>query len=520
MSLSKLWLVALLMMLAPGVLAAPPKTGLVGEPATLAERLERFSLSIHGNVRVRASALSNFDLDRGLTPSGLALFPLPISDPTRQTLTHADMRARLDLSIEEPEGSGAFVRLSLLDGLSLGSVPAGAATEASRQLSPSDALEVIHAYARVVTPIGLILAGRTPSHFGLGIASNGGDSEDADHSDSADRVLFATPLLDHVFTLAYDFGSGPSTLSGSSGRLDADPSDDTRTVTIAAVKLRSDRSRERRARAGKATWDYGLALSHRFQDRAYPVSEASGGAPVRSQVIERGYRAYAGDAWIRFTRRRLRVEAEAVVAGATFAQASLIPGVLLRDPVTALQAGAALETEFDLDPVRLGLDVGFASGDSAPGFGARVELTTLPARPGDLDGGQVGPPDDLSADNFRFHPEYRIDRILFREIIGRITDAAYLRPRVSVRILEVGNGTLSASLSGVLSMALFGSSTPSGESPLGVELDPTISWINRDGFRLTFEHAVLFPLAGLDNPAEALTARPAQLFRGRLIYAF
>ncbi len=111
-----------------------------------------------------------------------------------------------------------------------------------------------------------------------------------------------------------------------------------------------------------------------------------------------------------------------------------MPGVLLRDRVTSTQFGAVIETEF-LDPnglVTFGLDAGLASGDSAPGFGSYPRLGQSYGRPGDIDAPQANVPYDNTIDNFRFHPDYRIDQILFREIIGTITDAAiYLRPHAA-----------------------------------------------------------------------------------------
>ena len=46
------------------------------------------------------------------------------------------------------------------------------------------------------------------------------------------------------------------------------------------------------------------------------------------------------------------------------------------------------------------------------------------------------PPRDRTVDNFRFHPDYRIDRILFREIIGTVTDAVYLRPHARATLAK------------------------------------------------------------------------------------
>ena len=83
-----------------------------------------FSVELHGYMRTRGEVLSNLDLDRGLTPSGEALFAVPLDDPNAQNLTHADMRLCSDVSIYAPGGGVAVhVRLDLLDNLTLGSTP-------------------------------------------------------------------------------------------------------------------------------------------------------------------------------------------------------------------------------------------------------------------------------------------------------------------------------------------------------------------------------------------------------------
>jgi len=236
----------------------------------------------------------------------------------------------------------------------------------------------------------------------------------------------------------------------------------------------------------------------------------------------RGYNAGAFDGWLRVTAPKAHVEAEGAVLLASVDQPSLIPGVLLRAPVKALQVGVALESEFGApeDTVTGGVDAGYASGNDSPGFGVNYPLTAPPAKPGDLDGGQLAPPGQMQIDNFRFHPDYRIDRILFREIIGAVTDAVYVRPHIRWNIVRLGKSDLSASLAGIASFAPYAISTPGQKSPLGVELDPTLAYGARDGFGAALEHAVLFPLAGLDNPQLGLRAHPAQLIRLRLTYSF
>ncbi len=164
---------------------------------------------------------------------------------------------------------------------------------------------------------------------------------------------------------------------------------------------------------------------------------------------------------------------------------------------------------------------GYASGDPSPGFGAQLGARNggpnAPAPvPGDIDGPQASAPFDTRVDNFRFHPDYRIDRILFREILGTVTDTIYLRPHGRIRLAEVGPGRLDLSLAVIASFAAQASSTPSGARPLGIELDPTLAYTTTNGFVAAIEYAAFFPFAAFDNPSAGLDAKPAQLLRFRL----
>jgi uncharacterized protein (TIGR04551 family) len=237
-----------------------------------------------------------------------------------------------------------------------------------------------------------------------------------------------------------------------------------------------------------------------------------------SQSIYRGFSAFAGSAWGRLTLPFGRVEIEAALLGAHIEQATLVPGALVRDPIDSLAWGAALESDFHPfgDAVRLGFDAGIASGDPAPGFGAFPKANAPAPAPGDLDGAQALPGRDNRVDNFRFHPSYRVDRILFREIVGTVTDAIYLRPHVAGTLWRHPKGALTVGVAGIVSFAMEANSAPGGESPLGVELDPTLAYASDDGFHASLEYAVLFPLDGLSNPVLGLAPQPAQLLRLRL----
>ncbi|MEM9862157.1 MAG: TIGR04551 family protein [Myxococcota bacterium] len=492
------------------------------------------TVNLHGYFRTRFELLHNLDLDRGPTPSGQLLFPVPLSDPNAQNLTHADLRLRTDIALIVPAASMALhVRLDALDNLALGSQPDGVPSVTTSQRAADQPFVIRRAYAQVLTPFGLLAAGRMGNDWGLGMLANGGDCPSCDSGDAADRIAFFTPLLGHVFTLAYDFSAiGPFAARSAPGRVvNLDRADDVRTFTFALLNFRTDLARRRRARAGLVTFEYGAYLSHRWQDQDVPADYLPVAQPIpidSAQVVERDFRATAVDLWMRLTLPTGRIELEAAYIGARIGQPSLLPGVRLRDEFTSRQFGFAFQSEFgpghatESGAYALGFDGGYASGDSAPGFGALLGgRNGGPNQPapvaGDIDGPQAVSPFDTTVNNFRFHPDYRVDRILFREILGTITDAFYLRPHGRVRLAQIGPGRLELRLAAIASFAASPSSTPSGERALGLELDPTLAYA-ANGFVASLEYAALFPFAAFDSPT--LDARTAQLFRFRLSFNY
>ena len=126
----------------------------------------------------------------------------------------------------------------------------------------------------------------------------------------------------------------------------------------------------------------------------------------------------------------------------------------------------------------------------------------------------------LTASTRSASPDYRIDQILFREIIGTITGAIYVRPHTRARIFKIPTGELRLELAGIASFAATDDWSPSGDRALGVEVDPTLVYKSRDGFYAAIDYAALFPLSGMDNPEANLKAQPAQSIRARVAFIF
>ena len=521
----------------PAVAAAvPARGGFEADPYTsLGAGLrdhDSTRVEVRGFMRTRFAAMHNLDLDRGPTPAGPALFAVPAGDPSGQHIGRADLRLRTDLSLYAPRGGVVVrVRADVLDNLELGSAALGSPTASTSQDTGRAAIALRRAYAEVALPFGVLAAGRMGNWWGLGMLGNGGECLDCDTADAADRVILASPLFGHVLALAYDFGAtGGSTPSpGAVGAVDADPGDDVRGVTIALLRYASRHTRDRRLRAGRPTLDYGAYVARRWQDRDNPAdwlptggSGSTGNhASSSATIMARGFSAMAFDAWIRAVGPGWHAELELAALTARYEQPSLVPGVLFREPLESLQLGGAFKGRIGGDEgLYGGLDLGFASGDPSPGMGYHQPLTTGPAAVGDMHGAQADLPRDRRIDNLRMHADFRVDRILFRELVGGVTDAMYARPVIGWRTAGFGAGSLVSELAIVASRAVQAASTPGGAANLGIELDPTLTYTSRDGFRLQLQYALLLPGDGLSNPALGLSARPAQLLRLHLAWMF
>ena len=110
---------------------------------------------------------------------------------------------------------------------------------------------------------------------------------------------------------------------------------------------------------------------------------------------------------------------------------------------------------------------------------------------------------------FAFHPDYRVDLILFRNILQQVTGAYYFRPSAEYDFLRSKDGQkLGGGVAAIWSRASDFIQTPGHASDLGVELNGKLDFQSRDGslnddpnkmggFYTSLEYGVLFPLSGL-----------------------
>jgi uncharacterized protein (TIGR04551 family) len=487
-----------------------------------------FRLTLDGYLRVRGDVWNDLDLSRGPTPTtGLPIFPTPAAGGSDHTLTAVDMRLRLEPTLEVGQAVRLHLRVDVLDDVGWGSTPEvlpsndafasqSAASPEAGQNALHDAIRVKQAWAEVVLPFGTLAAGRMGGlvSWGTGFFINNGDCLACDHGDTGDRVALTVPLFSHLLSFVYELtASGPyANLDGQNVNLDQRAN--VNTLALAFARFDSPEAQRRRLRAGRTLLQYGILASYRWQDLDAPAwTQASGLARAwgPSDFVRRGLKAFAGDLWLLVHRGGFRGELEVATLIAEIDDATNTPGVSLRRPVTSTQLGGVASLAYSFRfPLRLRVEVGYASGDDAPGFGVRFAPGQLTTQKGDLDGPQLRPPVDNTVDNFRFHPDYHVDLILWRRIVGQVTDAVYVKP--SVRAGPFGSPNHHVSLEAALidSSAIYATTPPGQANHLGVELDLAARYRYEAGFEIDLTYGVFVPGDGFRNLALGIDAQPAQ----------
>lgn len=531
---------------APSLVAAPAQAahpGAAQEPARLRAvrpaAWEAFTLD--GYFRTRAGLLHNLDLDRGGTPTtGAPVFPVPLAGG--QVLASVDARLRLDLGVNIGDVVKAKVRVDALDGLVLGSTPSGfpptrwsqAPWASTTQVTPSaganallDSIRIKEVWGEVLLPVGVLRFGRMalPS-WGLGLVSGGPEDLDDDYDDLVDRIAFATSLADHLVGVSFDINAvGPTSANSVGGMtnsrqaIDLELQDNVYTLSVAFARLHDGPALRRRRAANKPTFSYGVYATWRWQVADFPGFYAAGVAGEdgdwdAADAVPRRMNAILADGWLRVHVGPVRLELEAAYGWAKIEDPTGLVSVSLPE-LTANQFGGVFEAEVEAvrERVFVELGVGLASGDSAPGLGIAPPVGQATSAPGDFDGPQFDLRGDTTVDNFRFHPNYRIDLVFWRHIAGAVTDAVYLRPQLTL----TPGPAFTARVWGVISVAVQPSSTPSGDPFYGGEIDLEAEWTPVTGFTVRGQYGLFLPGAALHNRERSLTAQPAQV--GRLVLA-
>jgi uncharacterized protein (TIGR04551 family) len=532
----------------------------------------RPTFELHGYFRTRAELLQNFSLGRhnGIgDPQNLWAQPLDNTfTPTNggpvvvkgcgtngtaacydSSQATANLRLRLNPEIHISDNLRILSQIDLLDNLVLGSTPdsyamtpsvspttgatmtnaSGYASAGYNPYAPlgvfsttqgpptagvngfQNSVQVNRVWAEYTTPVGQLRFGRMGSQWGLGMVANSGDGIDSDYQSTIDRVMFVTGLksIDLYMGAAYDFvssgtnNSNPYTIYGGQPYDNANFTNVAEGVLFLARRTSPSMSHALLERGGLVLNGgfYGVYRAQTLDVTAgqtpYTLNTSCTTASCNNGFQYRGASAFIPDVWVQALWRKLRFEGEfASIIG----KIDQTP-VNVQVPTQVREFGLVTQSEYLALQDKLHLDFGFgwASGDPwAPSLN--------PGPNGLQTEGNVNGP----ISTFRFHPDYRVDLIFFRQILTRVEGAYYFRPSVDYDFVRQPNGQKFGGGGALIwSRASQFEETPGHKRDLGVELDFQLYYqasdgsLNDDlekigGLYAMLQYGVFFPLGGLD----------------------
>jgi uncharacterized protein (TIGR04551 family) len=388
-----------------------------------------------------------------------------------------------------------------------------------------------------------------PSHWGLGMFVNAGDGYDSDYGSTADRLMFFTGIksIDLYFAGLWDFaneGATSSLIGQQQGQAyDLMQSDDVNQWGLVVVRRRQPELAKQDLADGGVVANGGVYAVYRQQtlDANIPLGGRPGAAGTPTALVRRGAQAFIPDFWFQFLWNKLRIEAEATLVWGGIENTNVQGANNFDNPDNndpdddgwnIRQFGIATQAEFRAfeDKLRVMAGFGYATGDDdvegliPPAEGFDPQLTK-----------------NRTFSTFRFHPDYRVDLILWRNILQRIQAAYYVRPSVEYDFNREPNGQrIGGGAALIWSRASQFVQTPGNSHDLGLELDFKLYYQAKDGslnddpdkmggFYTQIEYGVMFPLGGLgylpgeeqdladaDNPVEIDTAQTLRWYLGIL----
>lgn len=512
--------------------AAPKAAGLLATTPSLPpprDRRKKYeNISVDGYLRMRGDWFKNLHLNFDDTPgsssdgvsSGGAPHARPIGCDAPvfdcpDSLKSSNMRLRLEPSIQLSETIAVHSQIDLFDNIVMG--------EVLEDTTGKDAVVLRRAWAEVATGLGFLKFGRMPDHFGLGIVANSGRRAntdyatwetlyqvgtlanvggtnpvgydlDSDYGDTLDRLSFTAMIPGTPFRAVAAVDWPAATLTSNHDGIapgqafDAADNDDQKGWMLAVTRFDAPADFADRVARGKLGLNYGARLVRRTQDRAYDLSLIdSDDDTVADAYINRGFKQYQPDVWFKLGWRKLLIEAEATVKVGSIDNLSDLG---IDQQVDILAWGGVIRASSRAldDKLGYGLEIGAASGDESE---AENQGETR------VDGIPLATVSDNTINRFAFNPDYEIDLILFRELIGSVSNAVYFRPWLSYELTE----SITFRGQQVTAAALRPVATPGNSAMWGLEFDADLGYTG-NGFHAGIAYGLFLPLGAMNHPIE------------------
>jgi uncharacterized protein (TIGR04551 family) len=524
-------------------------------------------IEVDGYYRLRTDYLWKMNLDQGYNaagpgPAALPPFPSPaecMNNPGQgatyvgcrgKGYGNTNTRLRIEPTINISDQVRVRTQLDVFDNLMLGSTPdslinpyipdqktgqttAAAPTDVLSNTQNTYAGSVLakRAWAEIDTELGSLRFGRMPWHFGRGMYWNRGECADCNGGTTVDRFMLLTTVYGHQLALSVDFGAqgyhmgyidlGQKDLGGMP--MDLSQKDDANQYMAAMTRIDDERTWRERIAAGEVVVNYGAQLVYRSQDYAtFNFTPASGSPhagdpqyPLNANDVGNSFTRdvnallFIPSVWAKLGWKALTLEFEGTMLAGKLGNAGpLRIGATQDTGLTILQAGWVLASQLKLysDSLFIGFETGGATGDQA-------ELACNPTQ-----GCSSGlyypylnhrwkfvpqPAGDRTLADFHFSPEYHVDEIFFRRIMGTVTNAAYVKPSIAYWLDLDSKKEREVGFSGsvIYSMALKPVSTPGNALSYGVEMNVGLQYRNlRENIYGGITWGVFWPMAALTRP--------------------
>ena len=526
--------------------AAPKQPGLLPTtpalPAPKGRRKKWKLLEIDGYYRMRTDWFKNFNLGFNDDPTlGGAPFPRALgckssalNHPCDDSLSSTNMRLRLEPTINIDEGTSVHIQADVFDNLLLGSTPTGqdlsgiysqmsgdrthlppvgafGNTQGSQQAgvnSDRASIQIKRAWGEVAVPLGILKFGRQPNHFGMGIFSNGGGSDpfsgtynyDADYGDTVDRVSFSaaipgTPLRAMIasdWDMTRLVSNQTSANKGHEGHpFDLDNSASTNAWVGVISKLDAPQDFKDTVERGETAYNYGVYFEYKTQSWDENLSDFKLGGTFDSatKYIPRELKTYTPDLWGKIGFGPFLIEAELVAQLGSVNRLDDINATITSASIRRYGGTGRFTWKGVENKLKIGVESGFASGDQ---YDNTPQGSTNLAFHNPLQNDNL-----TSLTAFAFNRDYFVDMILFRQLMGAVSNAAYFKPFLSYELTK----SIAFKVSNITSVALKPVATPGNSTFYGTEFDGEIGYDNGPLFA-GISFGVLFPFAALSHPAD------------------
>lgn len=487
-------------------------------------------------------------------PTGSTTTATDIPRCTDHNLGSANIRLRLEPTINVTESVRVMAQFDVFDNTIMGSTPdslynmdaiASARTDRAPtgllyntqntsepgQNSYFSSVRAKRAWGEVDSEFGSLRFGRMPWHFGRGMVFNNGSCPDCNNGTTVDRIMAITQLYGHQIAVGWDFGPqgftnqnmniGPATVI-QQYPYDLSQKDDVTQFMAAVTRIEDPRKMEERLNRGELVLNYGAQLVYRSQSQdVQPVAENAPDQPgspwytnppatpqpatnttaprdeVTNNLLNVNAFLFIPNVWAKLYYKAFSLEAEVSSVLGKMDHGGILTKVAT-DELRITSMGWVLAADVLLygKSLLLGFETGGATGDRAedpaqylnynyrfvqrPGFNNKARMT-----------------------DFKFSPDYHVDEIFFRHVLGTVTNATYFKPQIAYSFDMNEGRKLSLWGAGIYSIALVPVSTPGNSVNLGAEMNLGVTYRNTSaGFHAGMIWAVFWPFGALQRPAD------------------